>query len=78
MNLFRNLFARDQGMVGIPADTYGCRMPLWPLTWRGDEIENSFDGVAYLNAIVNARHPHASFAASKKPVTFSLGTILSR
>jgi hypothetical protein len=35
-------------------------MPLRPVRRRRDEIENLFDGLAYLDAIANARHPRFS------------------
>jgi hypothetical protein len=35
-------------------------MPLRPVGWRCDEIENPFDGLAYLDAIANARHVQVS------------------
>src|SRR5262245_12450192 len=56
-NVFRNLFAWQQRMVSITADTHRSRMPLRPVRRRRDEIENLLDGSAYLNVIANARHP---------------------
>src|SRR4249920_3629663 len=43
-------------MVRVAADTYRSRMPLRPVRRRRDEIEDVFDGLAYLDAVANARH----------------------
>jgi hypothetical protein len=32
-------------------------MPLRPVAWRRNEIENLLDGAAYLDAVANAHHP---------------------
>src|SRR6516164_3338954 len=54
-------------MVRVAADTNRRRMPLRPFRRCRDEIENLFDGLAYLDAVANARHPHVPPATPAIP-----------
>jgi hypothetical protein len=59
-------------MVRVAADTQRSRMPLRSVGWRGDEIENPFDGLADLDTIVNARHPQVPPVPLRLPRAFYL------
>ena len=41
-------------------------MPLRPVCRRRDEIENLLDGLAYLDAVANARHPNVRFRSDDR------------
>src|SRR5262245_22200494 len=73
-NVFRNLFARQQGMVRVPSDTHRSRMPLRPVCRRRDELENLFDRLTYVDGTAKARHSelHPSYP-STKPLYHSPG-----